>query len=421
MTEDRPKWSESPIPTPKWQEGKDYQSETGSPYVDEWVGIRVDGVTVSPSWYREIKTETGAVDAIAVSILAEIVWWTMPAWVRDEATGNVVGYKRRWYSSGVKLRRSYAAFAEFFGYTKRQVTDAMHRLAKQGLIDMEFCDDKLDDGMRLYNVLYVVANKDAVMKITYPVKLESHLRASPTKTGDLPRQNVIPPLSKGDTKRDLLLDLHIVNTSPSAKNADGALPAPPILETKPLPLEDTLAPKNVSAAAEPLASVVGVKIVKNAGLPPEGVLLVVPAAAPQPPVRKGMRFAAKMPCLTEVATNAYLAAIGKSAAGTNQTQYRSIQAKMRDLLGLDKNGKQNGHKGYTTEQIAGCAGVLYESGVTCTPGLVAQVIDIFIEDNELFPPLWLKPKKQRPPKVDRDAMADGVKATAMARAAGLIS
>jgi len=73
--------------------------------VEEMALIVFHGNIVPPIWLRQILNKNGRVNPAAVMILADVVYWYRPAIARDEDTGRVVSYKRRF--SGDFLRRSY--------------------------------------------------------------------------------------------------------------------------------------------------------------------------------------------------------------------------------------------------------------------------------------------------------------------------
>src|SRR4051812_27257093 len=92
--------------------------------------------TVIPlDWFTHLTFKNGKPDLAAILILADIVYWHRSAPVYDE-TGMVVGYRKRFKSD--LLQKSYSHYATLFGLSKRQVTDAIIRLERQGLIKRVF-------------------------------------------------------------------------------------------------------------------------------------------------------------------------------------------------------------------------------------------------------------------------------------------
>jgi hypothetical protein len=124
-------------------------------------------------WYKNITFESGKADLVAITILAEVVYWYRPKIVKDEATGDVIEYSKKFAAD--KLQRSYQSFADQFGISKRQARDACKRLSDQGLITLEFRTVKTKTGTKLGNVLYLEPVPDKLAEITYPpMTLERH-------------------------------------------------------------------------------------------------------------------------------------------------------------------------------------------------------------------------------------------------------
>jgi hypothetical protein len=128
---------------------------------------------------------------------------------------------------------------------------------------------------------------------------------------------------------------------------------------------------------------------------------VLPKVALAP--KKSLRFAVRMPCLSEQVTDEYLALFGQTTKSLGIGKSRKVQGQIRNLLGLTSKGKPNGYKAYPREQIIGCAQALKDGGVSVSPGLISEVMDIYLADEDAFPPDWLKPVHQRQPRIERDA------------------
>lgn len=115
-------------------------------------------------WYKRILTSSGKADFKAITLLSDILYWYRPTEIRDEATGQVVEYRKKF--SADKLQRSYEKFAEGFGMTKREVREALVRLRDAGLITLEFRTVKIM-GQLVANVLYVEPVAHEVEHITF--------------------------------------------------------------------------------------------------------------------------------------------------------------------------------------------------------------------------------------------------------------
>ncbi|HFW4797470.1 TPA: hypothetical protein ACIBS5_002861 [Salmonella enterica subsp. diarizonae serovar 60-67:z35:-] len=130
--------------------------------------INFTGNVTPTAWWRQITLPSGRPDQTAITLLSEIVYWYRPAEVRDETTGALTGYRKRF--RGDKLQRSYQAFADQFGFGKRETTDALKRLRDAGLITLELrsVDAPGLDGVKMHNVLFVEPVAERIADITNP-------------------------------------------------------------------------------------------------------------------------------------------------------------------------------------------------------------------------------------------------------------
>ena len=78
---------------------------TGNTKVDQTGQIRLTGNVTPQIWYRTITRENGKPHLLAIAILSDIVYWYRPAEVRDESSGNITGYRKRFRAD--MLQRSY--------------------------------------------------------------------------------------------------------------------------------------------------------------------------------------------------------------------------------------------------------------------------------------------------------------------------
>lgn len=127
--------------------------------------MNFQGNIVPMSWFEHIKTEAGKPDSIGILILSDIVYWYKPTIVRDEATGKILKYEKKFKAD--KLQKSYEQIAEQFGYSKTQVRRALRRLEAQGLITLEFRNITTSGGLKLTNVMYIEPVPAKITEITY--------------------------------------------------------------------------------------------------------------------------------------------------------------------------------------------------------------------------------------------------------------
>ena len=136
---------------------------TGIESVDKIGSLNIQGNIIPHAWFSALRMPSGRTDINGILILSEIVYWHRPRVVRDEYTGAVTAMKKRFKAD--LLQRSYDSFAEQFGLTKRQVTDAIKRLEEGGLISRVFRNIE-QNGVVLSNVLFIDLHADNVIGIT---------------------------------------------------------------------------------------------------------------------------------------------------------------------------------------------------------------------------------------------------------------
>lgn len=211
--------------------------------------INLTGNVTPASWWRHITLPSGRPDQTAITLLAEIVYWYRPSEVRDEITGALVGYRKRFH--GDKLQRSYQAFADQFGFSKREATDALKRLRDAGFITLELRTIQTSEGMTLSNVLFIEPVPEAVLDINSmvrksdiknvtPVPFERNTPSVPTEP--LPRSDVDDPTLKRETYTEIT-----TKTTTEIKNTGADADAPPPKRQRKTSFDPAgLKPENVS-------------------------------------------------------------------------------------------------------------------------------------------------------------------------------
>lgn len=138
---------------------------TGNSKVDAMAQIQLTGNITPQVWYRTITRDNGKPHLLAIAILSDIVYWYRPIEIRDEGTGHIIGYKKKFKAD--ILQRSYDQFAELFGESKRSVTDAVIRLEVLGVIKREFRTIDVA-GIKYNNVLFIDFFPERLYALTYP-------------------------------------------------------------------------------------------------------------------------------------------------------------------------------------------------------------------------------------------------------------
>ena len=155
---------------------------TGNDAVDRIGKMNITGDVVPTIWFQKITYASGKPNPNAIMILADIVYWFRPVEIRDEKTGRVIGWKKKFAAD--LLQRNYQDFADHFGFSKKQVKDAMNLLEEMGLIYRELRN--VDTGNRIVpNVLYIGLCPSRLSEITFepeePERLEMNIETDEGK------------------------------------------------------------------------------------------------------------------------------------------------------------------------------------------------------------------------------------------------
>lgn len=139
---------------------------SGNRTVDAIGTLHLSGNVVPQIWYKTITKETGKPYLLAITLLADIVYWYRPTEVRDERSGQIIGWRKKF--KGDLLQKTYQQYADLFGESKRTVKAALDRLENLGVIKKEFRDVECENGITLYNLMYISLDVDVLAKMTYP-------------------------------------------------------------------------------------------------------------------------------------------------------------------------------------------------------------------------------------------------------------
>lgn len=181
--------------------------------------IRITGNVTPQEWYQHIKLPNGKSDFIAITLLADIVYWYRATEVRDEITGEHIGYRKKF--SGDKLQRGIQQFADGYGLTYRQTQDALYRLRDAGYITHETRTIITATGAKLGNVLFIEPIVDSIEKITNTTLIRNNVQAhtpkrisSSDKTDKLVRNNVRANTPKRITNTKITTEISTESKTP---------------------------------------------------------------------------------------------------------------------------------------------------------------------------------------------------------------
>lgn len=142
---------------------------SGNAIVDAMGSVNITGNVIPAVWYRTITKENGKPYLLAIVILADIVYWYRPSEVRDQGSGHILGWKKK-FSEDI-LRQSYQYYADLFGESKKTVKTAMDSLEKLQVIRREFRTVSYGEGLVCNNVMYVELKPDMLYQLTFPEEI----------------------------------------------------------------------------------------------------------------------------------------------------------------------------------------------------------------------------------------------------------
>lgn len=142
---------------------------SGNSIVDAMGSINISGNIIPAIWYKTITKDNGKPYLLAIVILADIVYWYRPSEVRDQGTGHILGWRKK-FSEDI-LRQSYQYYADLFGESKKTIKTAMDKLEKLQVIRREFRTVTYGDGLICNNVMYVELKPDMLYQLTFPEEI----------------------------------------------------------------------------------------------------------------------------------------------------------------------------------------------------------------------------------------------------------
>ena len=144
-----------------------YLYGSGHETVDRMANIAITGNVVPQTWYRTILRETGKPHLLAIMILSDLVYWYRPKEVRDEVTGHIRGYEKKF--SGDFVQKTYEKYAELYGQDRKSIKRAFDLLVDLGVVKRFFRTIKTDSAP-LTNVMFLDLDVKKLHELTYPEK-----------------------------------------------------------------------------------------------------------------------------------------------------------------------------------------------------------------------------------------------------------
>ena len=127
--------------------------------------LRLLGNIIPDSWLQRIVFPASKKPHwLAAWVLSDVCYWYSPTEVKDEATGALIGYAKKY--AGEYLQRSYKDIAERTGTDKKQAQRACKQLADMGLIKIHYLT-LVRAGIVLNNVVHLEPIIGAIHDMTY--------------------------------------------------------------------------------------------------------------------------------------------------------------------------------------------------------------------------------------------------------------
>ena len=136
------------------------KSLSGSEIVDEISRLHIN--SIPESWYKTIRRKNQP-NSLAILILWDLLYWYRWSEIRDEKTGMVICYKKKFHAD--LLQRSYSDIAQKFGISKRLASDTIDFLEELGVIEKVLRTVTLK-GIRCSNVLFIKLNPVKIKEIS---------------------------------------------------------------------------------------------------------------------------------------------------------------------------------------------------------------------------------------------------------------
>ncbi len=167
---------------------------TGNNIVDEVGKMDLTGNIIPEAWYKTIS-KNGKPCAMAILLLADIVYWYRPTEHREETTQNV--YYSKKFKAEDYLQRNYEQITAKFGITKKQARDALTLLENLGVIKRHFRTLNIN-GIKLSNVMFIELNPEILKKLTFPKDPLDNFVNTPSQKSNTLIPNIVCPASKKD-------------------------------------------------------------------------------------------------------------------------------------------------------------------------------------------------------------------------------
>lgn len=162
-------------------------SISGNAIVDEISNMRIN--SIPEAWYRTVR-QGKQPNALAILVLWDLLYWYKWVEIRDEATGMVIGYKKKFKAD--LLQRSYDSIAAKFGITKTHATAIIKFLEDLGVLKRIFRTITVGD-VKCSNVLFIELVPSVIKAIS---KESNNIAPCQQQEEEVSGQDMTPPPSE---------------------------------------------------------------------------------------------------------------------------------------------------------------------------------------------------------------------------------
>lgn len=151
--------------------------------VNQLFGSDFSGNVIPHIWWKKILFKNDKPAYTAINILADLLYWYKPFEVRDEDTGQSLGFRKKF--KGDALQRSYSQFEEIYGFSKKQIRTAGDILEELGLVKR---DPRTihNNGVTSSNVMFWLIDVEKIKELTYTMLPCKSIAIAPQVNTPLP-------------------------------------------------------------------------------------------------------------------------------------------------------------------------------------------------------------------------------------------
>lgn len=194
---------------------------SGSEIVDQIGQMNIVGNMIPAIWNKTIVNDKGKTQYLAITILADIVYWYKPEEVRDERSGMVIGWRKKFRAD--LLQRSIKALMEEYDESERTIFRALGVLEDLKVIRRHRRTIQFKNGIIARNVLFIELVPEALYDLTYPKEEAIRKKTKPAKADTEPYEILEDKLeTENNTNKSGISSEKAPESSESGTDLDGS-------------------------------------------------------------------------------------------------------------------------------------------------------------------------------------------------------